>query len=109
MSLQKSGRGANKPAKAAKPAKRGASGGGRGAARPAGGARQVYVQTAKNDVFTYLLAVSLGAIFIGIIFLVLLLNKYEWKTKVAGNAPSPNSTQLVASDLDLRIAPDVVS
>ena len=35
------------------------------AAPPAGGARQVYVQTAKNDVFTYLLAVSLGAILIG--------------------------------------------
>jgi hypothetical protein len=94
LSPQKSGRGA-KGAKATKsttkPAKRGAS----GKAAP-GGARQVYVQSAKNDVFTYLLAVSLGAILIGVIFLVLILNKYDWKTKVAGIGPPSIATRTLS-------------
>lgn len=94
MSLQKSGRGTSKPAKPAKSGKPAKKGGGRNA--PAGGARQVYVQTAKNDVFTYLLAVSLGAIFIGVIFLVLILNQYEWKTKVTGITPAASAGRLLA-------------
>jgi hypothetical protein len=93
LSLQKSGRGA-KGAKSAKPAKRGASG--KATTGKASGARQVYVQTAKNDVFTYLLAVSLGAIFIGVIFLVLLLNRYEFKTKVAGIEPASIATRMLS-------------
>jgi hypothetical protein len=96
LSLQKSGRGAKaaKSAKPAKPAKRGSAG--KAASGKASGARQVYVQTAKNDVFTYLLAVSLGAILIGVIFLLLILNRYDWKTKVAGIQPASAATRMLS-------------
>jgi hypothetical protein len=84
LSLQKSGRGAKQP-KAAKPAKapKKAAATGRGAARTAPGGRQIYVQAARSDVYVTLLGVSLGAILIGIIFLAVLLNRYEFKTKVS--------------------------
>lgn len=96
MSLQKSGRGA-KAAKAAS---------GRSAARPAPGGRQVYVQSARSDIYVALLGISLGAIIIGTLLLVLLLNRYEFKTKVSLRSSSPGAGLIARSDapVGLRMA-----
>lgn len=67
MSRLKSGRGASRPA----------------AARSAGGGRGVFVQTPKSDIFVVMLGISLGAIVLGCLFLVLLLNRYEWALTAA--------------------------
>lgn len=78
MSRLRSARGASRPA-------------GRGsapAARP--GQRGVFVQAPKSDVYVALLGVALGAILLGCLFLILLLNRYEFKTKAAAlPAPMP--------------------
>lgn len=44
------------------------------------------VPKAKSDVYVALLGVSLGAILLGVILLVLVLNSYEFQTKVASLA-----------------------
>jgi hypothetical protein len=67
LSRQRSGRGAN-PAPA-----RGAA-----AARPRPG---VLVQAPKSDIYVVLLGIALGAIFLGCLFLLLILNHYGFKTK----------------------------
>ena len=83
MSRLKSGRGAD-----------GGRGGRSSGRAPTGGGR-VLVQSARSDVYVALLGVSLGAMFIGLLFLVLLLNRYEFKTKVSAR---PNRTaDLVAA------------
>jgi hypothetical protein len=57
------------------------------AARPG-----VFVQTPKSDIYVTLLAVALGAMIIGCILLVLILNQYGFQTKVSAlTAPSPGS------------------
>jgi len=48
---------------------------------PAGGARGVYVQSPKSDIFVVLLAISLGAILIGCLLLVLVWNRYNFQIK----------------------------
>lgn len=60
---------------------RGAKSGGGSRSMPAqrGGSaasRGIYVQQPKNDIFTILLGVALGALLIGCLFLVLKLNQY---------------------------------
>ena len=60
---------------------RGASGGAAGA-RPAA-QRGVYVQTPKSDIYVALLGVALGAMIIGCLLLVLVLNRYGFSTKVS--------------------------
>ena len=69
MSRQKSGRG-TKPARGK-------------AAAPARGAGRVMVAKPKSDVWVALLGVSLGAIILGALLLVLVLNKYEFAPKVS--------------------------
>ena len=65
---------------------------------PAGG-RGVYVQSAKSDIFVVLLAVSLGAILLGCLFLGLVMNRYDFKTSpTAGLAPEASSPALLASN-----------
>ena len=59
---------------------RGANAGG-AAARPA--ARGVYVQTPKSDIYVAMLGVALGAMILGCVLLVLVLQRYEFKTKVS--------------------------
>jgi hypothetical protein len=64
---------------------RAASGGaGRPAARPG-----VFVQTPKSDIYVTLLGIALGAMILGCILLVLILNRYEFKTSVSMLAPLP--------------------
>ncbi len=68
---------------------------GRGGATPGRAANQrgVYVQSPKSDIYVALLGVSLGAMIIGCILLVLILNRYEFKTKVSA-APTPRNQGL---------------
>lgn len=83
MSRPRSGRGASAPA------------------RPAGGARGVYVQAPKSDVFVVLLGLALGAMVLGCLLLVLVLNRYEFKTKVsAALAPATTAVALATEKID---------
>jgi hypothetical protein len=67
------------------------------AARPAA-QRGVYVQSPQSDIYVVLLGVALGAMILGCLLLVLVLNRYEFKTKVAALSPAPpTAAALVAS------------
>jgi hypothetical protein len=46
----------------------------------------VYVATPKSDVYVVMLAVSLGAMLLGALLFVLILARYDFKTKVSTNA-----------------------
>lgn len=70
---------------------------GRGAAPPAGG--RVLVQTPRSDIFVALLGVALGAIIVGCILLVMVLNRYEFRTKVGALAPAPGARALAWTDI----------
>ena len=63
-------------------------------ARPAA-QRGVYVQAPKSDIFVALLGVALGAMILGCLLLLLVLNRYEFKTTVS--AVTPGQTSLIAS------------
>lgn len=71
---------------------RGAKAGGRtrgGASRSqpaaaARGARGVYVQQARSDIFVVLLGVALGSLIIGCLFLALKLNQFEFNVSGPG-------------------------
>ncbi len=75
--------------KSAQPAKAGGGPPPRRAAKPAGrstaggGARGVFVQKPKSDVYVALLGVSLGAILLGMLFLGLVMARYDFKRKVS--------------------------
>ena len=84
MSRPRSGRGAS-PA------------GGSRSARPAGGQRGVFVQTPKPDIFVALLGVALGAMILGCLLLILVLNRYGFQTKVAALTPAPAASAALAS------------
>jgi len=92
LSQQKSGRGAKpaKPAKPVKPAPAGRSSASRAiptraaTAAAARGGRGVYVQAPRSDVYVTLLGVALGSIVLGVIFLALVLNGYEWNLSANG-------------------------
>jgi hypothetical protein len=65
---------------------------GRGASTGAGRAaaqRGVYVQTPKSDIYVALLGVALGAMIIGCIFLLLVLNRYGFSTQVTALSSPP--------------------
>ena len=85
MSRARSGRGASTAA----------------SARPAA-ARGVYVQAPKSDIYVALLGVALGAMILGCLLLILVLNRYEFKTKVSGVFPA-SSTAMAAAEI-----PDVL-
>jgi hypothetical protein len=73
---------------------------GRAASAGAGGARPagrpgVFVQTPKSDIYVALLGIALGAMLLGCLLLVLILNRYEFKAKVSALTP-PARTSLVA-------------
>ena len=80
-----------KSAPAASRAAAGRPAAGRPAARSTtAGARGVYVQSPKSDIFVVLLAISLGAILIGCLLLALVMARYDFKTKpTAMNSGSP--------------------
>jgi hypothetical protein len=58
-----------------------------GSARPA--ARPgVFVQTPKSDIYVALLGIALGAMLLGCLLLLLILNRYGFSTKVSALTPS---------------------
>jgi len=68
------------------------------AARPAA-QRGVYVQAPKSDVYVALLGVALGAMILGCLLLVLVLQRYEFKTKVSdAGSPRPATVALAAPE-----------
>jgi hypothetical protein len=72
-------------------AARGASGGGaRAAGRPG-----VFVQSPRSDVYVAMLGVALGAMVLGCLLLVLLLQRYDFTTKAAA-LTQPTNTALAA-------------
>jgi hypothetical protein len=73
-------------------AARGASGG----ARAATGRPGVFVQTPRSDIFVALLGVALGAMVLGCLLLVLILQRYEFTTKAAALLTQPATTALAA-------------
>jgi hypothetical protein len=54
-----------------------------GGVRTAATQRGVYVQAPKSDIFVALLGVALGAMVLGCLLLVLVLNRYGFSTKVS--------------------------
>ncbi|MDE2507028.1 MAG: hypothetical protein KGM43_07445 [Planctomycetota bacterium] len=80
-------------AKAAKTPAGKKSGGTRGGGG-AGGRPGVYVQTPKSDIFVVMLGVALGAMVIGTLLMVLILNSYGFKTKVSAVTPTPTGVAL---------------
>lgn len=67
------------------------------AARPAGGARGVYVQAPKSDIYVALLGVALGAMLLGCLLLLAVLSRYEFKTSVSSLTPPSQATYALAS------------
>jgi len=72
---------------------RGASGG--AGTRPAA-QRGVYVQTPKSDIYVALLGVSLGAMILGCLLLVIVLNRYGFSTKVSAAFPASGTPAALA-------------
>ena len=54
----------------------------------------MFVQSAKSDVYVALLGVALGAMVLGCLLLVLVLQRYEFKTKVSSNLSNPAASRL---------------
>jgi hypothetical protein len=46
----------------------------------------VFVQTPKSDIYVALLGIALGAMLLGCLLLLLILNRYEFKIKVSSLA-----------------------
>ena len=82
MSRQQSGRGARSAASAA---------------RTPAGPRGVVVSSPKSDIYVALLAVALVAMIIGCILMVMILQRYEFKIKVASTT-STARTLVLAHD-----------
>ncbi len=61
------------------------------AGRAAGGRPGVFVQTPKSDIFVVMLGIALGAMVLGCLLLVLVLNRYGFSTKVSSVAPAAHS------------------
>lgn len=71
----------------------------RPAARSApAGARGVYVQSPKSDIYVVLLAISLGAILIGCLLLGLVMNRYDFKIKPTAMTGPSSSTALAMAE-----------
>lgn len=83
---------------------RAASPSSRSAARPAGGARGVYVQAPKSDIYVALLGVALGAMMVGCVLLLLVLNRYNFQTSISALTPAPRqAVALAANDVIVKI------
>lgn len=65
---------------------RGASGP-KATTRAGGGRPGVFVQAPRSDIYVTMLGVALGAMLLGCLLLLLILNRYEFKTTVSA-APS---------------------
>lgn len=67
--------------------------------RSAAGRPGIFVQTPKSDIFVALLGVALGAMVLGCLLLILVLQRYEFKTKASASlTPSASAVQLALSE-----------
>ena len=67
------------------------------AGRAPAGRPGVFVQTPKSDIYVAMLGVALGAMILGVLLMVLILQRYEFKVKVSALTPSASrATALVA-------------
>ena len=79
---------------------------GRSSTAPARGGRPgVYVSAPKSDIFVVLLAVSLGAMVVGSLLFVLIMSRYDFKTKVSANSNVPVRTVLALNTTLPVVAP----
>ena len=68
---------------------RGASGPRASTTRAGGGRPGVFVQAPQSDIYVTMLGVALGAMLLGCLLLILILNRYEFKTTVSAiSSPS---------------------
>ena len=51
----------------------------------------VFVQTPRSDVYVAMLGVALGAMVLGCLLLILILNRYGFQTKAAAMRPTPTT------------------
>jgi hypothetical protein len=70
-----------------------------GARSAPAGARGVYVQAPKSDIYVILLGISLGAILLGCLLLGLVMNRYDFKTKPTASLPSFSSSERALASL----------
>jgi hypothetical protein len=61
----------------------------------AGGRPGVFVQTPKSEIFVAMLGIALGAIVLGCLLLLLLLNRYEWQVKAAARDNTPRLARAI--------------
>jgi hypothetical protein len=57
----------------------------------------VFVQTPKSDIFVVLLGVALGAMVLGCLLLLLVLNRYGFQTKVSAIGPARGAAVALAT------------
>ena len=79
-----------------------------GARSAPAGARGVYVQAPKSDIYVILLAISLGAILLGCLLLGLVMNRYDFKTKPTASLPTFSSTERALASLTNSDNPSTV-
>jgi len=81
---------------------RGASAGGPAAGRPG-----VFVQAPQPDIYVALLGVALGAMILGCILLLMILMRYDFKTKVSALTPPARTVLVAAAETAPTIVPGV--
>ena len=62
------------------------------AGRASAGRPGIFVQAPRSDVYVALLGVALGAMIVGCILLVLILQRYDFKIKVSAMMPAAPAT-----------------
>jgi len=79
---------------------RGASGP-KASARAGGGRPGVFVQAPRSDIYVTMLGVALGAMLLGCLLLLLILNRYEFKTTIsATRSPVPVAFAAISGNSD---------
>jgi hypothetical protein len=58
----------------------------------------VFVQAPRSDVYVALLGVALGAMIVGCILLALILQRYDFKTKVSALMPAVPAANAAATE-----------
>lgn len=60
----------------------------------AGARPGVFVQAPKSDIFVVMLGIALGSMVLGSLLLVMLLGRYEFKTKVSALSTPPSASAI---------------
>jgi hypothetical protein len=67
------------------------------AGRTAAGRPGVFVQTPKSDIYVAMLGIALGAMILGVLLMVLIMRRYEFKVKVSALSPPASSARAIAA------------